>query len=146
MLQTRLTFLQGSGCRYALTASWVSSDPAHSSPGLLERAGFAPGRHRPRVLGRGPSHRRVRLPGYACPDCAARKLDRPAPARELYVSQLFEKASAYATAARDRRYVLSAKHGLVQPDTVLEPYDVRLGARHPTATPSSSGPRWSKGS
>jgi hypothetical protein len=60
--------------------------------------------------------------------CAARKLQGPAPARELYVSQLFRKASAYAEATCDRWYILSAKHGLVHPDTVLEPYDVRLGA------------------
>lgn len=60
--------------------------------------------------------------------CASTKLRRPAPARELYVSQLFKKASAYAEATCDRWYILSAKHGLVHPDAVLEPYDVKLGA------------------
>jgi hypothetical protein len=59
--------------------------------------------------------------------CASQKLKRPAPARELYVSQLFKKASAYAELTCDRWYVLSAKHGLVHPDTVLEPYDMKLG-------------------
>lgn len=59
--------------------------------------------------------------------CASQKLRRPAPARELYVSSLFKKASAYAQATCDRWYVLSAKHGLVHPDTVLEPYDMKLG-------------------
>jgi hypothetical protein len=59
--------------------------------------------------------------------CAAGKLSRPAPARELYTSQLFRKAAAYAEANSDRWYVLSAKHGLVAPDTVLEPYDMKLG-------------------
>lgn len=63
--------------------------------------------------------------------CAAQKLHHPAPARDLYTSQLFRKASAYATAECDRWYILSAKHGLVHPDTVLEPYDVRLGAEGP---------------
>lgn len=53
--------------------------------------------------------------------CASQKLKRPAPARELYVSPLFKKASAYAEATCDRWYVLSAKHGLVHPDAVLEP-------------------------
>jgi hypothetical protein len=67
--------------------------------------------------------------------CASQKLNRPAPARELYVSQLFKKASAYAEATCDRWYVLSAKHGLVHPDTVLEPYDVRLGTNHRTSPP-----------
>jgi hypothetical protein len=59
--------------------------------------------------------------------CAAAKLSRPAPARDLYTSQLFRKASAYAEANSDRWYILSAKHGLVSPDTVLEPYDMKLG-------------------
>jgi hypothetical protein len=67
--------------------------------------------------------------------CASQKLKRPAPARELYVSQLFKKASAYADATCDRWYVLSAKHGLVHPDTVLEPYDIRLGTNHRTTPP-----------
>jgi hypothetical protein len=61
--------------------------------------------------------------------CASQKLRRPAPARELYVSQLFKKASAYAEATCDRWYILSAKHGLVHPDAVLEPYDLRLGTK-----------------
>ena len=67
--------------------------------------------------------------------CASQKLKRPAPARDLYVSQLFKKASAYAEATCDRWYVLSAKHGLVHPDTVLEPYDIRLGTKHRSTPP-----------
>jgi hypothetical protein len=60
--------------------------------------------------------------------CASTKLGRQAPARELYVSQLFKKASAYAEQTCDRWYILSAKHGLVHPDLLLEPYDEKLGA------------------
>ena len=54
--------------------------------------------------------------------------DRPLPARELYVSPLFRAARAYA----ERRYgpdhwlILSARHGLVDPETVLAPYDLSL--------------------
>ncbi len=61
--------------------------------------------------------------------CGAAKRPEPAPARDLYTGGLFAKASAYAEATCDRWYVLSAKHGLVHPDTVLEPYDMRLGDR-----------------
>ena len=68
--------------------------------------------------------------------CASSKLSRPAPARDLYTSQLFKKASAYAERECERWYVLSAKHGLVHPDTVLEPYDMKLGQR---ATPGNPG-------
>lgn len=53
--------------------------------------------------------------------CASQKLKRPVPARELYVSQLFKKASAYAELTCDRWFVLSAMHGLVHSETVLEP-------------------------
>lgn len=67
--------------------------------------------------------------------CASRKLQHPAPARDLYVSQLFRKASAYAEQTCDRWYILSAKHGLVHPDSVLEPYDVRLGTIGPGVPP-----------
>lgn len=59
--------------------------------------------------------------------CAAMKLGEPAPARNLYRSQLFRKAAAYAEATCAHWYVLSAKHGLVAPNTVLAPYDVQLG-------------------
>lgn len=65
--------------------------------------------------------------------CASQKLRRPAPARELYVSQLFRKASAYAELTCDRWYVLSAKHGLVRRDEVIAPYDMRLGTNHRTS-------------
>jgi len=57
--------------------------------------------------------------------CAATKLGRPAPARELYRSDLFAKSSAYAQQLGEW-YILSAAHGLVHPDTVLEPYNVTL--------------------
>lgn len=67
--------------------------------------------------------------------CASQKLRRPAPARELYVSPLFKKASAYAEQACDRWYVLSAKHGLVHPDAIFEPYDMKLGTNHRTSPP-----------
>lgn len=64
--------------------------------------------------------------------CSSTKLSRPAPARELYTSALFRKASEYAERTCDRWFVLSAKHGLVHPDTVVEPYDVKLARTSPT--------------
>lgn len=61
--------------------------------------------------------------------CASAKLKRPELARNLYVSPLFKKASAYAEATCDEWYILSAKHGLLHPDTFIEPYDMKLGTR-----------------
>ncbi len=58
--------------------------------------------------------------------CSKTKASRPAQARDLYTGTLFKRASAYAERMCDVWYVLSAKHGLVHPDTALNPYDVSL--------------------
>lgn len=65
--------------------------------------------------------------------CAATKLPHAAPARELYTSQLFRKASAYAELTCERWFILSAKHGLISPDQVIEPYDAKLGTSSRTS-------------
>ena len=41
MLAASIDFLKACGCRYVVSASWVSADPQQSSLGMLERAGFA---------------------------------------------------------------------------------------------------------
>jgi len=48
------------------------------------------------------------------------------PARDLYSSDWFQKASAYAVRMADEWYILSARYGLVAPDTVIAPYDETL--------------------
>ena len=58
--------------------------------------------------------------------CGARKIDRLAPARDLYTGNLFRAASSYAAATYDEWWILSAKHGLVHPDTPLDPYNIKL--------------------
>ena len=59
--------------------------------------------------------------------CSKAKLDRRAPARELYsASDLFRKASSYCESSCEGWYILSAKYGLVKPDDVIDPYDVTL--------------------
>lgn len=58
--------------------------------------------------------------------CSKTKLERPAPARELYASPLFRLALRYAKAQCEVVYVASALHGLVELDTVIEPYDLTL--------------------
>lgn len=58
--------------------------------------------------------------------CSAGKLDHAAPARLLYTSDLFRKSVAYAETLGAPWIILSALHGVVEPDTVLEPYDVTL--------------------
>lgn len=63
---------------------------------------------------------------FALLACSAGKLDRPAPARELYTGQLFRLSLQVAEALADTVLVLSAKHGVVTLDQVLAPYDLSL--------------------
>jgi hypothetical protein len=68
--------------------------------------------------------------------CGAAKLDQPAPARELYTGSYFREvlaaAETEAAATADelgvdvRVMILSAAHGLVDLDTVLDPYDLTM--------------------
>lgn len=59
--------------------------------------------------------------------CVSKKLSRRAPARELYISPLFKLALAYAGSLHPHAiYVLSAKHGLVELDKVVAPYNETL--------------------
>lgn len=58
--------------------------------------------------------------------CTNSKRDEPAPARDLYdPSGYFRDYRDYATTFGDEWYVLSGKHGLLEPDDVIEPYDAR---------------------
>lgn len=58
--------------------------------------------------------------------CSATKLERAAPARDLYTGRVFRESVKYAEAIGARWFVLSALHGVVAPETVIEPYDVTL--------------------
>jgi len=58
--------------------------------------------------------------------CVKSKLDRPAPARDLYTSPLFRLSRSHAERHADAWFVLSALHGLVPPNRVIEPYEVTL--------------------
>jgi len=61
--------------------------------------------------------------------CGARKQAAPCPAKDLYVGSLFRLARQAAEADGRRWLILSAKHGLVDPSTTLEPYDATITTR-----------------
>jgi hypothetical protein len=61
--------------------------------------------------------------------CVKTKLTSPAPAQDLYVSDLFRKRRRYVEERQRPWFILSALHGLVAPEAVLEPYDMALGAQ-----------------
>lgn len=58
--------------------------------------------------------------------CVAKKLDRPAPAKDLYQSTWFKKARKYAELTGDRWFILSALYGLVHPEMKLGHYNHTL--------------------
>lgn len=61
--------------------------------------------------------------------CVAQKLDRPAPARDLYTSPLFVGLRRYAETRADAWFILSAKYGLVDPNEVIAPYELTLNTQ-----------------
>lgn len=72
--------------------------------------------------------------------CVSSKLSEAAPATKLYTSALFTKASTYARQVADGWYILSAKHGLLHPETVVEPYDKTLNKM-----PAAERRSWARG-
>jgi uncharacterized protein DUF6884 len=80
-----------------------------------------------------PRHGTIALVG-----CVKQKLDHAAPASELYTSTLFKREREWAIARCSQWFILSAKHGLIAPDTVIEPYELTL-----RSVPSSARRSWS---
>ncbi len=58
--------------------------------------------------------------------CVRQKDSRAREARDLYLSDWFFKARAYVESHRFRWFILSAKHGVMDPSAVTEPYDMTL--------------------
>lgn len=70
--------------------------------------------------------------------CVAQKRAEASLAADLYVSGWFRKARAYVEARGGRWYILSAKYGLLAPDTVIDPYEQSLNTM-----PSDERRTWS---
>lgn len=61
--------------------------------------------------------------------CGKSKRSTPAAAKDLYTGPLFRAARAYAEECDEWR-IVSAKYGILDPETVIEPYDARLPTRY----------------
>lgn len=72
--------------------------------------------------------------------CTSRKGDHPAPAELIYKSPLFSASRSYAESRSDQWFILSAKHGLLSPDDVIEPYNESL-----TRQSDSQRQAWAEG-
>lgn len=58
--------------------------------------------------------------------CVSQKAATASKAKDLYISDWFLKARCYAERVGDRWMILSARHGLLSPEAVIEPYDETL--------------------
>lgn len=68
-----------------------------------------------------PARRKIGLVG-----CVKRKAGSPRPAKDLYTSTLFRGRRSYVEHSCDEWWILSAEHGLVDPEEILAPYDTTL--------------------
>lgn len=58
--------------------------------------------------------------------CASRKRAAPCAAADLYVSDWFVRARTFVEAMGGPWFILSARHGLLRPSKLVEPYDLAL--------------------
>jgi hypothetical protein len=58
--------------------------------------------------------------------CVKSKRNSPSAAKDLYTSELFRRLRRYAEFTADRWFILSAEHGLLNPDQVIAPYERTL--------------------
>jgi hypothetical protein len=65
--------------------------------------------------------------------CVKSKRQHPCAARDMYISTLFHGRMRAVEASCDTWFVLSAKHGLLDPYKIIEPYDVALKDLSPAA-------------
>lgn len=61
--------------------------------------------------------------------CVKRKRESKCQAKDLYISDLFVKARKYVERRYDKWFILSAKYHLVEPETIIEPYDETLNEK-----------------
>lgn len=63
--------------------------------------------------------------------CVKSKRAEPVAAEDLYVSPLFQEARSYARTHARRWFIVSAEHGLLEPRTLVAPYDLYLADASP---------------
>ena len=68
--------------------------------------------------------------------CASAIQGHAAPALALFASDLWCESKVYGMSMFDRWCILSARHGLLEPERIIEPSDVTLGAMNRVDTRS----------
>ena len=67
-----------------------------------------------------------RVPDAILLGCVSQKGSSPAPAKDLYRSELFRRRRLWAEASGNPWWIVSAEYGLIHPDEVVAPYDTRI--------------------
>lgn len=111
------------GANVFLTFGGQKSTPKPESPSSAR-----PQRPPPKAIRRPRKHHTVATDPDALylVACVKTKRKSRTPAKDLYVSSLFTKSRAYVESRHGRWRILSAKHGLVDPDRVIGPYELTL--------------------
>ncbi|WP_433346010.1 DUF6884 domain-containing protein [Micromonospora sp. CA-111912] len=68
--------------------------------------------------------------------CGGAKLDRPAPAGRMYTGSYHQACRRAADRLGGRLLILSARYGLITPDTWIEPYELRMGQTGAVTVPT----------
>lgn len=68
----------------------------------------------------------MRPPTIGLISCGSAKLEQAAPGKDLYTGSTFRAARRHAEAAYDSWWILSARHGLLNPEEIIAPYDETL--------------------
>ena len=127
--ETGLGLVERTGPRESTTTTFRYKRGAQpAAPTETRAARHAPIRPPTRIMASvhpdAPPTRGASLPPAAdlcLVSCVKSKLPRPAPAKELYTSDLFRKERAVVEAEGWPWFILSAQYGLVHPGTEIEP-------------------------
>lgn len=71
-----------------------------------------------------PRNDEVRIALIAC--SKSKVLKKRLPAKNIYTGVFFKKAIKYCSLLKINFFILSAKYGLLHPDTIISPYDLTL--------------------
>ncbi|HVL37824.1 MAG TPA: hypothetical protein VM328_00405 [Fimbriimonadaceae bacterium] len=105
----------------AYSTAWRDAGYIVSRAGLpTDQIGF----QRVRTAAPAPTSTIATLSADVLVGCVSTKRGEASAAEDLYISPLFERRRAYAQATRKPWFILSALHGIVEPRSVIDPYDV----------------------
>jgi hypothetical protein len=73
--------------------------------------------------------------------CGGAKQKSPANARDLYIGSMYrdQLATALTMTTPENIRILSAKHGLIALDTIVEPYDLKMGQKGSVTSDTLAG-------